>query len=280
MNSQKRKVSDSAWLGLVIFACISGFGIGSISVFLYQKSIESPVQNSSNPVPSQSEGSLPVLENNQVPTEDGLFVYSGGQFTKLPETLDDNQIDFGNLPAVETRPTFAMRGNYPLGSLLLKPYIAGIGVNVEFEQNGATIKSVFPNSPAQLAGLQTGEIIITVDGQVPQTPMVYKPDSNDLFDIMKEKITLQVLSGTSTRNVELARSFRQTLPSKNEGFGYIYNRIVKYAIESKEGYIIIRLDTELESGVYRFEFSENSGISSNPAPQNNLPPQKWIFVVR
>lgn len=282
------KISNTLWLGLVGFACIAGFAVGILSTLVYQQRMGGNSNVVSQNI-NQPEVGLPALGNVSAPTEDGIFLYNGGQLVKLTETLDGSQINFRSLASTnEAIPTFAIRGeNYPLGMLKLKAYYAGIGVDLSYGQNGATINSVFPNSPAQNAGLQPGEVITGIDGTpVNKQPMlVYTPGKNDLFGLMKEKIVLQVLSGTSTRNVELAMSFRDTLVAGS----YIYNENVKFTVEPKDRYILVHPDKKMQAGVYRFEFIDDTiyspGIMIGPTPTPTLPPiplppQKWIFVVR
>lgn len=239
---------------------------------------------------SQSESpSLLPQSGSDVPFGDGFFVSINGKFIKIPEFPSDSQIDFALLPSTnETQPTFAIKGaNYPIGNLKLSSYIAGIGVDAEFTQAGAVINSVFENSPAQIANIQPGEVVVSVNGENPKSPMVYQPGKKDLFGAMQEQITLIVMSGTNSRTVQLSRNYLGTVDSNTLS---VTNPSVQFTLEPKNDYVLLHVDRELKSGVYRFEFqAENiisgGGLFLEPTPTPTLPPipmptQKWVFVVK
>lgn len=267
-----------------LFSCIIGMMIGS-GGFWYYEQIKKPSESASSQPESPS--SLPQVESD-TPTEDGFFVIVDGKFLKIPEFADESQIDLALLPATnKSQPTFAIRGaNYPIGILKLSGYIAGIGIDAEFTQTGAAINSVFENSPAQIAGLQPGEVIVSVNGESPKSPMMYQPGGKDLFGAMQEQITLVVMSGTSSRTVQLPRTFLGTV---NTDILSVTNPAVTFTLEPKGDYALLHVEKELKSGVYRFEFQPeiviSSGIFLEPTPTPTVPPipiptQKWIFVVK
>lgn len=258
-------------------------GAGS---FWYYEQTNSPSKSALSQPESPS---LLPQSGSDVPVGEGFFITINGKFVKIPEFPNDNQINFALLPTTsEKQPTFAIKGaNYPIGNLKLSAYIAGIGVDAEFTQTGAVINSVFENSPAKLANLQPGEVIVSVNGENPKPPMIYHPGKKDLFGEMQNQVTLLVMSGTNSRTVQLPRTYLGTV---DESIYFVTNPSVKFTIEPKNDYVLLRVDRELKSGVYRFEFQvetviSGGGIFFEPTPTPTLPPipiptQKWVFVVK
>jgi len=259
--------------------------LGAGGFWYYEQTDKTSVSALSQP----ESHSLVQQTGSDTPVGDGFFVVVNGKFLKIPEFPNDNQIDFTLLPTTsEKQPTFAIKGaNYPIGNLKLSGYIAGIGVDAEFTQAGAVINSVFENSPASMANLQVGEVIVSLNGENPKPPMVYQPGKKDLFGAMQEQITLIVMSGTNSRTVQLSRTYLDTVDSNILS---VTNPSVKFTLEPKSDYVLLHVERELISGVYRFEFQiENvisvGGIFLEPTPTPTLPPipiptQKWVFVVK
>lgn len=288
-QSRKTQTSSKSILLLLVislFSCIIGvmFGAGG---FWYYEQINKPSESAlSQP---ESPSSFLSQSESDTPVGEGFFIVINGKFVKIPEFPSDNQIDFALLPSTtEKQPTFAIKGaNYPIGNLKLSGYVAGIGVDAEFTQTGAVINSVFENSPAQFANLQPGEVIVSVNGENPKPPMVYQPGKKDLFGEMQDQITLVVMSGTSSRTVQLPRTYLDTV---DNNILSVTNPSVKFTIEPKNDYILLHVYRELKSGVYRFEFQAETvisvgGIFFEPTPTPTLPPipiptQKWVFVVK
>jgi carboxyl-terminal processing protease len=54
--------------------------------------------------------------------------------------------------------------------------MVGVGVNGRAEKEGLIITMVFPKSPAEVAGLKQGEIIVEVDGKLPESSQVLNGD--------------------------------------------------------------------------------------------------------
>ena len=117
--------------------------------------------------------------------------------------------------------------------------------------------------------------------------MVYQPGKKDLFGEMQEQVTLIVMSGTISRTIQLPRTYLGTVDSNMLS---ITNPSVKFTIEPKDDYILLHVDKELQSGVYRFEFQTENIISvggilfeSTPTPTPPpvpIPTQKWVFVIK
>lgn len=282
-RSQPHSISILLVSIIALFSWIMGIMVGAGGFWYYTQ-----MNNSSKSMQSQPE-SLSILPQtgSNTPDGEGFFIVINGKFVKIPEFASENQIDFSLLPITdEKQPTFAIKSaSFPIGNLTLIGYVAGIGIDAEFTQAGAVINSVFENSPAQTANLQPGEIIVSVNGEIPKVPMTYQPGKKDLFGAMQEQITLTVMSGTNSRTVQLPRTYLGTV---NNGFSF--TSIVKFTIEPKNDYVLLHLDRELKPGVYRFEFQpENNnaviGLSFEPTPTPTMPPipippQKWVFVVK
>lgn len=131
---------------IALFSCIIGILLGAGGFWYYEKINGSSEPGFSQPV---SPSLLPQAGSN-TPDGEGFFVVVKGKFVKIPELASDNQIDFALLPVTnEKQPTFVIRStSFPIGNLKLTSYIAGIGIDGEFTQTGAVIRSVFENSPA------------------------------------------------------------------------------------------------------------------------------------
>ena len=285
-RSTKNSSKNILLLSIIsLFSCIIGVMLGIGSVWYYEKISKPSVTALSQP---ESPSLLPQ-SGSDTPVGDGFFIVVNGKFLKIPEFPNDSQIDFALLPTTsEKQPTFAIKGaNYPIGNLKLFGYVAGIGVDAEFTQAGAVINSVFENSPAQMANIQPGEVIISVNGEKPKLPIVYQPGKKDLFGAMQEQITLIVMSGTNSRTVQLSRTYLGTV---DNNILSVTNPSVTFTLEPKNDYVLLHVDRELKSGVYRFEFqAENvisgGGIFFEPTSTPTLPPipiptQKWVFVVK
>ena len=275
-----------------LFSCGIGILIGTGSYLYFDQNNVSQVSSLSqlSPTPQSELTSLLPQSEFAEPISDGFFININGELIQIPEFQNDNQIDFTLLPAtVEKLPTFIIKSeNYPLGNLVLLRYIAGIGVDVGFTQAGAVINSVFENSPASAANLQPGEIVLSVNGETPERPLTYRPGKVDLFGSMEEQITLIVMSGTNSRTIQVPRNYLGTVDYEMMS---ITNPSVHFSLEPKNDYILLHIDNELSSGVYRFEFklsntyTNSSGLFFGPTstptqPPIPIPTQKWIFVVK
>lgn len=102
--------------------------------------------------------------------------------------------------------------------------IVGIGVVFDSVPNGIKVVSVLPNSPAEEAGLQTGDIIISADGQV----LSGKPaetSSQLIRGAEGTKVSLGILRGSNSFSVSITRR-KIDLPSVSgeligKSIGYI-----------------------------------------------------------
>jgi hypothetical protein len=267
----------------------------------------SPTAYSSIPATISSAATASFTPGDLRPPGEGFYLVAAEGLTALPGLADDSVFDLGSLPEInEIFPTFAVKGNkYPLGNLHLNPYVAGIGVDVTYGDSGARINRVFDHSPAEAAGLQAGELILSVNGQRPERPMIhaYAPGRADLFGIMYIRITLAVVSGTNSRTVELPRTYRaNVLP---ETASTIVPQNIRFQLEPVGDYVLIQISDALQPGVYRFEFLEspaeppeladsthplsvtnvpNPTPSPTPTPAPTdipivIPPEKWVFII-
>jgi hypothetical protein len=275
-------MNKAARITIATLTLIIGILLVVIGVLIYQtNSARENLKGNSSPV-------LSLFVNSTTPDEDGFFINDGNRPTKLSEIDNDSSLDLNTIVSTnDSSPTFSVRGkDLPIGKLKLKAYYAGIGVDLSYGSAGATINSIFENSPAQLAGLQPGELITAVDGKPVQNPMAYIPGKNDLIGLMKEKVVLDVLSGTTSRKVELPRNYRDSV-SPNL---YIMRPDPSFTVEPMNDYVLIHIEKALEPGLYRFEFSDDQnvvigdyvGIGPTPLPTSTplpLPSQKWLFQV-
>jgi hypothetical protein len=270
-------------------------------------------QPSATPIISSANNNSHAIENTITvpspgdlrPPADGFYLVSNGKLEAIPGLSDDSSLDLPSLPSTtDNPPTFSVKGdNFPLGILFLNPYIAGIGVDVKYNDTSATITKIYDNSPAQAAGLQVGDLIISVNGVPVKGSLLsqyYTPVPNDLLGPMTDKLKLEVVIGTNDRVLELPRTYKETI-----GPGLAFPPI-KFEVEPKGDYVLIRVPQAMELGAYRFEFiAPSSGISGglggygsggiyigpSPTPLPTLTPtqtpvpifipvQKWAFILR
>jgi membrane-associated protease RseP (regulator of RpoE activity) len=243
------------------------------------------------------------------PPSDGFYLLGEDGLIPIPGVDNDQSMDLTGLPHTKnTSPVFSVMGNaLPMGYMHLNPYYAGIGVDFSYTETGGLIERVFDNSPAQAAGLQPGDLILTVDGQPLKQPMVqiYTFGQRDLFGLMAENITLVVLSGTQNKTINLPRTYTATITPQFITM-QVQPPVINYSIELMDAYVIILLNSPLPSGVYRFEFigpyngpSYGLGlpatgcIGMSPCPTQpptatplptavpiTIPNQKWVFVIK
>jgi hypothetical protein len=211
-------------------------------------------QKSQNTIATSNTNTL-IQVNNFRPSENGVYLIENGNLVPLVGIRDDQQMDLGSIPASSTQlPSFSIMGEYfKTGNLEILPYLAGIGVNLSYTNNGALIENVFDNSPAKEAGLKPGDLIISVDG----LPIKIEPfhlsmqGMDDLVGLMCEEITLNVISGTSNKLIYLPRTYTRSI---NEWVIAGKRIQIKFQIEPKDDYVIIHTITGLDKGVYRLEF--------------------------
>jgi hypothetical protein len=288
MNSARRKNRNQFFLKnflltlIVLMSCLTGFLLGVGSHWYYENVYlldGHPIIGVSDVLPSAPNRDVNSLQ------DDGFYLVQNTRYIKLPEIVNDSNIDFSVIPiSVDTSPLFAVKGSsFPMGSLRLLGYIAGVGVDVTFSQSGAVINTVFANSPAQIAGLQPGDVVVSVDDrQATLTATSYTPGKLDLFGPMKESVSLSVVRGTSNFIVQLPRTYRETVGGTP--------RTVNFDIEPAGEYVLLKVTQSLKPGLYVFEFSLIdvfsfwASSSFNPTPTPTQPPiplpvQKWLFVV-
>jgi len=305
------------WIYLVLILTL----IGCQRAPKYQKTITgNSLLPSFDPMELANSSNYPTLSSitmtaeattteNLIPPSDGFYLVEKKGLILIPGLDRDTSMDLASLPHT-TNPlaVFSVMGNgLPMGYLHLNPYYAGIGVDFSYTETGGMIERVFDNSPALEAGLQPGDLILTQDGQPLKRPMVqfYASGQRDLFGLMAENITLEVLSGTQNKTINLPRTYTATVTPQFITM-QVQPPVISYNLEPMNGFILIRLKSPLPSGVYRFEFigpyngpSYDLGlpgtgcISVNPCPTQpptatplptavpiTIPNQKWVFVVK
>jgi len=217
----------------------------------------------------------PIASDVPVFSEDGIYVLGNlDTYKKIPMIDDDSVFDISAIPTASNRtPVFAVKGNkFSIDDLKLRGYYAGIGIDSEFifigtGQSGAKIIQIYENSPAEEAGLQPGETILSIDGDPFKAIHLHYgfPPYRDLVDLInpnQSEITIKVLSGTTERAVTLPRSYRLS------GDNFKTNQAISsFTIEPNGDYVLLKVTWPLKPGIYRFELGQSET-------------QKWLFVVR
>lgn len=232
-----------------------------------------------------STASTQSLEQYQVQKlGDGFFIQGENNLVPLSAFADLNGINVAEIISTNTDyPVFVyLSSRYSIGSLKLFGLQAGFGLDVDYVDSGALIKTVHDNSPAMAAGLTPGDVIISVDGNPIMKPSVsiYAQGYRDLIGPMQENVQVQAMNGATTRTVELSRTFSVPGASGKD-------RNINYEIIPHARYLMIQPETPLEPGVYRFEFDESES-STNDGSSSILDPNfskdlihslMWLFVI-
>jgi carboxyl-terminal processing protease len=139
---------------------------------------------------------------------------------------------------------------------------AGIGVSIQEdkETGGFAIISVTPDSPAEVAGVTTGEIILAVDGDSVKGMSV--SDVRALIRAhLDESVTITLQDGNDTRDVAIDCTIIYTKPVtyelKDDGVGYI--RIQNFESGAGDA-AIAAVDDLLQQGATSLVFD----VRSNP----------------
>lgn len=101
----------------------------------------------------------------------------------------------------------------------------GIGVALQESDDGIKVVEVYENSPAEKAGLHTGDIIIAVDGE-----------SVEGMDVTSAALLIRGASGTEVRLTVIRDGWKMDLFVTR---GSVIIKSVKYRIEGRIGYISI-----------------------------------------
>lgn len=156
-----------------------------------------------------------VLERLERVLTQQAFV-PGADFSKWPEMVK------GQAEAIEkakTRAEFALAVNRVMGSYgfshitLFPPGFgqmrqtqrrAGIGIRIQIEPEGIRVTDVFPDSPANDAGIQAGDLVVEHDGKPVRTVA-------DLQGVDGQKSTVVVLRGDQRLSFEVTRREHSTV---------------------------------------------------------------------
>lgn len=270
---------------LLVFSIVGVLVLGS--AFTYLLLTQQQGQPSAAPGLPTVSGSISELASSSLPG-DGVYLLDGSKAIQIPRIQKNQPIDIQLV--IETKdkqPAIAIQGNeLPIGQLVLRGFRAGFGIDADFSNLGATVKTVFEGSPAQQAGIQPGDLIVKVDGEPPYPPTVFMPDHEDIFGLMEPSIEIEMVRGTSSSSLAVPRTylhpsgpFEETLLHSNE----------KLTITPKDSYIVLTPNKPLKPGVYRLEVL-SSNISAGgslivretatPTPE---PPEStryyWVFRV-
>jgi hypothetical protein len=301
-SNRRNKLKQNNVIGLL--AIISTLGLYGCSIRQPNHTLDIPPATIITST-AENTGIVPTVDLR--PPADGFYLVANEGLIPISGLEDDNSLDLAALPStVQNPPTFSVKGeNFPIAYLYLKPYIAGIGVDIMYNDMGAEIQQVFDNSPAQAAGLQAGNLIISVNG-IPLKKSIYQimtPDPNDLMGPMSDRIQLEVIIGTNTKVVELPRTY---LPTIDPTWVQMTFPPINFHVEPMGDYVLIHPEKAMELGAYRFEFFAPSnvvscglclpnvgGISIGPTPippppltpiptvaPIPVPTQKWAFILR
>jgi hypothetical protein len=304
---------DSVSVG---FWMIHKFAIGLLSLILVIGLFGCSIKQQNTALDISTSATVPsTVENTAIapaadlrPPADGFYLVSNGNLVAIPGLLVDSSLDLASLPSTtENPPTFSVKGdNFPLGVLFLNPYIAGIGVDLKYNDSNATITKVYDNSPAQAAGLQIGDLIISINGVPLKNSLIsqmYTPIPNDLLGPMSDRLKLEVITGTNSRILELPRTYTATVHPEWISITF---PAINFQVEPKGDYVIIHIPQAMELGAYRFEFvapysgtscglclPNTGGIGTFPSPTPpptptptptsvpiSIPEQKWAFILR
>lgn len=284
-QSQGLPFLDLVLVALVaLFSCVIGYFVGSGGL-----NIKSRLEALVNPTTVSQV--LPVASGGDlVPPQDGVYLVGpNSALTQIPVVTDDTHMDLAALPVTTAKqPTLAVRGdNLTLGDLKAWGYLAGIGVDAQFNQTGATIDAVFADSPAQAAGLQAGDLILSVDGTPVKQPMFFTPGQNDLIGPMQIAVQLEVVSGTTSRLVSLPRTYRGSVNSLLA----TQSGVVPFAVQPHSNYVVLQMTRDLPPGIYGLQLQHTEpavagdpffvGSTRTPTPTPvPVTPQIWVFVVR
>lgn len=108
----------------------------------------------------------------------------------------------------------------------------GIGITIEYYQEGNRIIEVFDNSPAKNAGIQVGDVLLSVDDQD-----VYSNGASDISDVIKkhklyDKISVVVKRGEEEKElfvtlkkieIQSVSSYVEERSGKKVGYIYVNN---------------------------------------------------------
>jgi len=285
-------------VGVAFLSMVLGILLGAGGLFAYQTlqtplpDIDHDVSQQSSIIPTDLTGETPARSIGvELPGEGFYILGEDGtplQISPLPIGVT---LNLSSLPTIGlSRPSIAIKGdNFPLGNLELLAYNAGIGIDISRTDSGALVNEVFQGSPAQAAGIHPGDVILTINTEPAQSPMaeVYTRGHHDLIGPMQERITLLVISGTTSREVTLPRTFRD-FPTGM--LNTTLQRAISFSIKPESEYVLLHPDRELEPGTYVLVFRPRPyhgsslqmfGPTSTPTPLPiPIPEDLWAFVIK
>lgn len=87
----------------------------------------------------------------------------------------------------------------------------GIGAVVAFEENAVRVTEIFPGSPAEIAGLEAGDVIVSADGEN-FAGLNFSESSARLRGTPGKPVDLRILRGSDTVDVSVRRASMKMSP--------------------------------------------------------------------
>ncbi len=269
MNQQTNiKISKAATPYLIVFALVFGVGLGAV----VSSAFKSPFSSAGSVVNT-------TTSTSNISNLDADF------FNSVTKVIQDNYI--GDVPATKDLTYGAVKGfldslgneyNSFLTPLEAQDYlqsrnpnIEGIGVTLKYDGENTVIETVLPNYPAAKAGMQSGDVIIEVNGEqvTGQMPTVvatkvrgeagsevkvkvFRADSEQAqidFTVKREKIELDNISYKDLGNGIYRISITQFLDTTAEEFNQKWDNIVN-EINNKGNVKGIVMDLRSNPGGY------------------------------
>lgn len=198
--------SDKLRQGQLVMAFGSPLGLensvsmGVVSALARQFRSEDPmiyIQTDAPINPGNSGGPLVDIDGNVVGINTFILSQSGGSegigFAAPSNIVRNVYEQLRNTGTVR-------RGLIGVNAQTITPMLsAGLGLP---QVRGVILGDVFPGSPADLAGLKVGDLILTLDGKVMENGRQF--DVNLYRRAIGDSVTLQVLRGTDTLIVQVA----------------------------------------------------------------------------
>lgn len=148
-EKRKKRKHTALITGLLILFLVVGFGLGCLFVYKVHPVNKADATNTM--------GEIEALLNR-------YWIYSN-DYEDFNKTLEDKA--FYGMTTFEEDPYTTYMSNDELNefSTSINMDYVGIGVQYSLNNNTAIIERVFANSPAEIAGILAGDIIVKVDGQ-------------------------------------------------------------------------------------------------------------------
>ncbi|MDR2581958.1 MAG: PDZ domain-containing protein [Fibromonadaceae bacterium] len=142
----------------------------------------------------------------------------------------------------------------------------GLGISVYPGKKGASVASVLPNSPAAQAGLQAGDVIISVNGTLLST-VAPENQISMLRGNSGSSVTLQVSRAGENINILTKRAYFSVQDLKSQDVSVWFGKNKSVSVEELNYLASLKIDESYELlGVMQKGLLVNSDIE-NPNPQ-------------